>query len=51
MTLVTTAKPVEELQGLVWGMANADEDASGRVTWWESPKLLGGFGARSAPPS
>ncbi|WP_027008144.1 sodium:solute symporter family protein [Conexibacter woesei] len=46
VTLVTVPKPVSELQGLVWGMANK-EDASLAVAhdrWWESPKLLG-FGA------
>ena len=33
---------VEELQGLVYGMANVDEYAARRVhKWWESPKLLG----------
>ena len=46
VTLFTVPKPVEELQGLVWGMANK-EDAALAVAhdrWWESPKLLG-FGA------
>jgi SSS family solute:Na+ symporter len=46
VTAFTVAKPVEELQGLVWGMANK-EDAALAVAhnrWWESPKLLG-FGA------
>jgi SSS family solute:Na+ symporter len=46
VTLVTKPKPVEELQGLVWGMAN-EEDAEQAAThdhWWESPYLLG-FGA------
>ena len=42
MTLVTESKPVEELQGLVHGMANVDEYDARRVhKWWESPKLLG----------
>ena len=32
----------EELQGLVYGMANEDEYDARRVhKWWESPKLLG----------
>ena len=46
VTLVTKPKPVEELQGLVWGMANEEDAATARVhdKWWESPKLLG-FGA------
>jgi solute:Na+ symporter, SSS family len=42
VTLVTTPKPREQLQGLVYGMANIDEYAARRVhKWWESPKLLG----------
>jgi len=42
VTLMTTSKPVAELQGLVYGMANEDEYAARRVhKWWESPKLLG----------
>ena len=42
VTLVTTPKPVSELQGLVYGMANVDEYAARRThRWWESPKLLG----------
>jgi len=42
VTLMTTSKPREELQGLVYGMANEDEYAARRVyKWWESPKLLG----------
>jgi SSS family solute:Na+ symporter len=44
VTLVTKPKPVEELQGLVWGMANTDPDKDRRRSWWESPTLLG-FGA------
>jgi SSS family solute:Na+ symporter len=40
--MMTTPKPVNELQGLVYGMANEDEYAARRVhKWWESPKLLG----------
>jgi solute:Na+ symporter, SSS family len=42
VTMVTTPKPVPELQGLVYGMANVDEFEARRVhKWWESPKLLG----------
>jgi SSS family solute:Na+ symporter len=41
VTMVTRPKPVEELQGLVWGMANVDEDAEENPPWWQSPKLLG----------
>jgi SSS family solute:Na+ symporter len=40
VTLFTKPKPVEELQGLVWGMANVDESAR-KPKWWESPQLLG----------
>jgi len=40
VTFMTTSRPIGELQGLVYGMANEDE--SRRVyKWWESPKLLG----------
>jgi SSS family solute:Na+ symporter len=41
VTLATRPKPVDELQGLVWGMANEDESARRHHKWWESPKLLG----------
>jgi SSS family solute:Na+ symporter len=42
VTRMTTPKPVEELQGLVYGMANVDEYAARRQhRWWESPGLLG----------
>ena len=41
MTLVTTPKPVEELQGLVYGMANVGRATPRPPRWWESPKLLG----------
>jgi SSS family solute:Na+ symporter len=42
VTLFTTPKPVSELQGLVYGMANVDESVHARnLKWWESPKLLG----------
>jgi solute:Na+ symporter, SSS family len=43
VTVVTRPKPVAELQGLVWGMAN-EEDAAAAAAhgrWWESPVLLG----------
>jgi SSS family solute:Na+ symporter len=40
VTLATQPKPVAELQGLVYGMANVDEEAR-TPRWWESPKLLG----------
>src|SRR4051812_17355633 len=39
VTLRTTPKPVAELQGLVYGMANTDES----VTAGHTPKLLGAF--------
>jgi SSS family solute:Na+ symporter len=43
VSLMTKPKPVGELQGLVWGMANVDEGAlrSDRV-WYRSPGLLAG---------
>jgi SSS family solute:Na+ symporter len=49
VSLVTKPKPVEELQGLVWGMVNQEDAAAAAVhrSWWESPKLLG-FGAIAA---
>jgi SSS family solute:Na+ symporter len=43
VTLMTRPKPVHELQGLVYGMANIDEaEEKRRHQWWESPGLLGG---------
>lgn len=41
VTLRTKPKPIEELQGLVYGMANIDESAKVKHKWWESPKLVG----------
>ena len=44
VSLRTQPKPVEQLQGLVYGMANVDEYEARRVhRWWESPTLLGGI--------
>jgi solute:Na+ symporter, SSS family len=40
VSLMTQPKPVPELQGLVYGMANVDEEAR-PPRWWESPRLLG----------
>ena len=40
VTLRTKPKPIEELQGLVYGMANVDESVKTTHRWWESPKLL-----------
>ena len=42
VTLFTKPKPVEDLQGLVYGMADVDESVSRHDHWWESPKILGG---------
>ncbi len=45
VSLVTKPKPVEELQGLVWGSANKDAEANideRDKLWWRSPTLLGG---------
>jgi SSS family solute:Na+ symporter len=47
VTLFTRPRPVEELQDLVWGMANKEDAAASAAIhdrWWESPYLLG-FGA------
>ena len=42
VTLMTKPRPIAELQGLVYGMADIDEAEARRVhAWWESPKLLG----------
>ncbi|MEV0615770.1 sodium:solute symporter family protein [Nonomuraea sp. NPDC050404] len=44
VTLVTTAKPVEELRGLVYGLSdvNLEDDAlAGDSRWYRSPLLLG----------
>jgi SSS family solute:Na+ symporter len=43
VTARTQPKPVEELRGLVYGMANVDESAAVSHRWWESPALLGSF--------
>jgi solute:Na+ symporter, SSS family len=40
VTFLTEPKPVEELQGLVYGMANVEDDRES-TEWWQSPKLLG----------
>ncbi len=41
VTLMTKPKPVSELQGLVYGMANTDDSVTGAHRWWQSPKLIG----------
>jgi solute:Na+ symporter, SSS family len=42
VTLVTESKPVSELQGLVYGMANTPEEHyASEDVWYRSPKLLG----------
>ncbi|MEN3283651.1 MAG: solute:Na+ symporter, family [Solirubrobacteraceae bacterium] len=42
VTFVTEPKPVEELQGLVYGMANEEERPSRADRgWYRSPRLLG----------
>ena len=43
VSLRTKPKPIAELQGLVYGMANTDDSMTTAHRWWESPKLLGGF--------
>jgi solute:Na+ symporter, SSS family len=41
VSLVTQPKPLEELDGLVWGMAKVDESDKGKPVWWKSPALMG----------
>jgi SSS family solute:Na+ symporter len=43
LTFMTQPKPIDELQGLVYGMANIDESVKRPPHWWESPILLAGF--------
>jgi SSS family solute:Na+ symporter len=40
LTFTTEPKPVEELQGLVYGMADTGDERE-TEEWWQSPKLLG----------
>jgi len=43
VSLATQPKPVEELQGLVYGMANEpDREARSERVWYRRPQLLGG---------
>jgi len=43
VSLATQPKPVEELEGLVWGMEAKREKESRRDRlWWRNPRLLGG---------
>jgi SSS family solute:Na+ symporter len=42
VSLVTQPKPVEQLDGLVWGMAaEAPELTKEERVWWRNPKVLG----------
>ena len=42
VTLVTKPKPIEELQGLVYGMANVEEhEPDDEKVWYRKPWLLG----------
>jgi SSS family solute:Na+ symporter len=42
VSMFTQPKPVAELQGLVYGMANTEEDAArGDQAWYRSPTVLG----------
>jgi SSS family solute:Na+ symporter len=43
VTMFTKPKPIEELRGLVWGMAIAPTQAAAKARWWESTYLLGGI--------
>ena len=41
VSLATQPRKVEELQGLVWGMAEIDPDEADRVRpWWQRPVVL-----------
>ena len=43
VSMFTQPKPVEELQGLVYGMANVEEhEAASERVWYRRPWLLGG---------
>jgi SSS family solute:Na+ symporter len=46
VSLVTPAKPTEELRGLVWGLTRTEEREENEdprdKLWWRSPYLLGG---------
>lgn len=45
VTLLTPAKPLDELRGLVWGLPDPnapDPYPHGRPKWYGSPKFLGG---------
>ena len=39
VSLVTKAKPVAELKGLVWGVTPIPREEN--VPWWEKPVLVG----------
>ena len=42
MSLLTQPKPVQELDGLVWGMAaEQPEPTPDERVWWRRPKVLG----------
>ena len=42
VTAFTRPKPVDQLNGLVWGMAvTTEHDLQETGEWWQSPKLLG----------
>jgi len=44
VSLFTKPKPVSELQGLVYGMANTEDDTDpGDKVWWRSPTVLAGI--------
>jgi SSS family solute:Na+ symporter len=41
VTLVTEPRPVEELDGLVYGMAKTEETSRADMGWYRSPAILG----------
>jgi SSS family solute:Na+ symporter len=40
VSLATQPRREEELQGLVWGMAEPDPDADLKRPWWQKPVVL-----------
>ena len=40
VSLMTQPRRIEDLQGLVWGMAEVDPDADVVRPWWQRPVVL-----------
>jgi solute:Na+ symporter, SSS family len=44
VSLVTKPRPVEDLDGLVWGMAAEEpEPTAAERVWWRRPRILAGI--------